>query len=318
MKLFLLFSFSLLVALANGQKIDNTSSFRDIQSESYIRMNYENDLFASQDKNYTQGYSFDLVLPILSKNPINYLFLHLKDDKRKAGIAFEHIGFTPKNYDELQIQQGDRPFAAVAMLKSFSISVNEASKQRIASHLSVGILGPAALGKEIQTGIHQLTGDLIPYGWSNQIENSFVLNYGIDYEKELLRIKDNFGLYANASGKIGNLYTNATVGFNTRFGLINNPYQFADLKPFLLYAYIQPLLTVVAYDGSLLGGILDDRSVYTVPKSEVNKLVGQLNYGIIMQFKSFYIEYSGTNITKEIKTLTPAAWGGIKLGYKLR
>lgn len=318
MKYFFLFLFVFMSLWTTAQKIDNMASYRELQSERYFRVNYDNDFFGAQDENYTQGYSFELVTPALVKNPINKIFLNLNGDKRRVGIVFKHIGFTPNQYEKLDIQVGDRPFAAAAMLKSFSISTNSETKQRFASHFSFGIMGPVAQGKEIQAGIHRLTGDRVPYGWIHQIENHFVLNYGVDYEKELVRVDDNFALYGNASGKIGTLFTNATLGFNTTFGLINNPYKTSNTnKTFQLYGYIQPLVSAVGYDATLQGGLIGDNSIYTIPASDVNRVVGQVNYGIVLQTKSLYLEYSRSNISKEIKTLFPAAYGGIKIGFRI-
>lgn len=317
MKLLLILLFTFSCVLVFGQKIDNTASYREISNENYFRVNYDNDYFAAQDENYTQGYSFELVTKALLKNPINKLFFHLKNDKRRAGILFEHIGFTPDQYDKFQIQENDRPFASAVMIKSFNVSMNEESKQRITSHFSFGILGPAARGAEMQTYIHRIIGDRTPNGWINQINNQVILNYGIEYEKELVRIKDYFGLYSNVSAKIGNLFTNSSVGLTTTFGLINNAYQTANPKKVLIYAYVQPLLTVVGFDGTLQGGIFKDESVYTIPSSDVNRIVGQLNYGFVFQTKGIYLEYSRTNITREIKTLNSASWGGIKIGFRI-
>jgi lipid A 3-O-deacylase len=92
-----------------SQKIDQTISFRDIQSDSYFRFNYENDYFAATDKNYTQGYSFELVLPVFEKNPTNHLFFIPKGTTTKYGLAIEHIGYTPNHYELPYIQFGDRP-----------------------------------------------------------------------------------------------------------------------------------------------------------------------------------------------------------------
>jgi lipid A 3-O-deacylase len=37
------------------QKIDNMASFRNIKSNSYFRVNLDNDYFTSSDKDYTGG-----------------------------------------------------------------------------------------------------------------------------------------------------------------------------------------------------------------------------------------------------------------------
>jgi len=300
-----------------GQKMDNTASFRAMQSNKYFRVNYDNDYFAAQDKNYTQGYSFEWVTPFLLKNPMDKIFFHLNYDERRAGIVFEHTGFTPSRYERLEIQEGDRPFAAAAILRSFTISTSAESKKKIISHFSFGIMGPAAKGKEIQTGIHKLTGDRVPLGWQNQIENHLVINYGVAYEQELVRVNDNFSLAANASAEIGNLYTNILMGFNTTFGLINNPYASESSRKFMLYGYVQPLVRLVGFDGTLQGNLLGDESIYTIPATDVNRIVGQLNYGIILQTKSLFLEYSRANISREIKTVDPAGWGGVKVGFRL-
>jgi hypothetical protein len=178
-------------------------------------------------------------------------------------------------------------------------------------------MGPAALGKETQTGIHRLTGSAIPQGWHNQIGNHFVVNYGVDFEKEWVRINNTFALYGNAAAKIGNLYTNASIGFNTRFGIVNDPYKILNSKKLLLYAYVQPLLTFVGYDGTLQGELFGKTSVYTIASRDMTRIVGQVNYGIALQMKNIYFEYSGTHISKEISSLTSASWGGIRIGVRL-
>ena len=52
-----------------AQKIDNFSSYHKINDSSYFRFHYDNDYFTSSDENYTQGYSFEIVLQDFKKNP---------------------------------------------------------------------------------------------------------------------------------------------------------------------------------------------------------------------------------------------------------
>ncbi len=314
MRIILVLSLLFICTISHGQKIDNLSSFREISGEVYFRINYDNDLFAQQDKNYTQGYSLEFVSPILSRNPINKLFFNLRNDNRKAGIVFEHLGFTPDKYDEVEIQEDDRPFAGAAYLKSFSISTNQESKQRLASHLSIGIIGPAALGKEIQTSIHEATNGRVPRGWDNQIQDHPIINYGIDYEKEMLRVSDYFNIAANGSAMVGNMYTKASVGFNSSLGLIHNPYKNDQQKKFKIYTYLHTTVSLVGYDGTLQGDLFSDNSVHVISANEISRIVGQVNYGFVLQTEYIYLEYYRSHITKEIASLGPASWGGIRLG----
>jgi hypothetical protein len=113
---------NLSLTICKAQKIDNLASFRDIKSTDYFRFNYDNDFFSGTDKNYTQGYSLELVAPSLKKNPINYLFYKPKDAEIRYGLAIEHIGFTPNKYELTGIQFGDRPYSTAIMLKSFMIA----------------------------------------------------------------------------------------------------------------------------------------------------------------------------------------------------
>jgi len=220
--LFIIFTVFLQTVI--GQKIDNTVAFRDIKSDNYFRFNYDNDFFTATDKNYTQGYSLELVAPCFKANPLNRLFYTPKDVETRYGLALEHIGFTPARFEFPEVQFGDRPFAAAIMLKSFMISTDSTKKNRFTSAFSLGLIGPGAFGKEMQVAIHTALDNKIPLGWRNQIKNDLVVNYEIGYEKQLVRYKDLVSLQANANAKVGTLFTNVSLGVNTTFGIINSPF----------------------------------------------------------------------------------------------
>ncbi|MGB7395109.1 MAG: lipid A deacylase LpxR family protein, partial [Pricia sp.] len=219
---------------AAAQKIDHTASFRDISSDSYFRFNYDNDFFAASDKDYTQGYNLELVASALEKNPLNILFLEPGGSFSKYGLSIEHLGFTPRQYQLPEIQLGDRPFVAAIMLKSFLVATDTIKKSRVTSSFSLGIIGPGAFGKEMQTGIHKLTGNKIPLGWRNQIKNDVVLNYRLVYEKNLWSYNDLFSLNPVAHVQLGTLFTHISTGISSSLGLINSPFT-ADKKGFRAY-----------------------------------------------------------------------------------
>ncbi len=301
-----------------AQKIDNLASFRNMESESYFRFNYDNDYFAATDKNYTQGYSFEFVAPFLIKNPVNHLFFRSESSSNRYGIAVEHIGFTPRNIESPEIQEGDRPFAAAIMLKSFLISTNSEKRSRFTSSFSLGSIGPGAFGKEMQVGIHKATGNVIPEGWRNQIRNDVVLNYEVGYEKQLFRYRNFFSVQSNSNLQVGTLFTNASVGFNSVAGLINSPFSSEEKqRKFQLYLYAQPLVKIVGYDATLQGGLFSNASPYTIPAGEVERFVGQINYGVVFKINNLYLEYTRTTINREFETGNSANWGGIKLGFGL-
>ncbi len=301
-----------------AQKIDNMASFRDIKSTHYFRFHYDNDYFTGTDKEYTQGYNFELVSPQFAKNPVNHLFIASKNSEFKYGLSLEHIGFTANNIASDQIQFDDRPFAAAIMLKSFFIATDTIHKSRIVSSLNLGIIGPGAFGGDMQTAIHRATGNTIPLGWYNQIKNDAVINYEISYEKQLIRFNNFFSIQGNAEVKIGTLFTNASTGFNATLGIINSPFTSTKNKNKLqLYCYSQPLLNIIGYDATLQGGLFNRKSIYTINNSAIERFTLQDNFGIVFQYRGLFLEYSRTFLTREFSYGSSAKWGGIRIGFIL-
>lgn len=301
----------------SAQKIDNMASFRDIKSDHYFRFNYDNDYFGSTDQNYTQGYNFEFVLPVLKKNPINYLFYIPKKSDVKYGLSLEHIGYTPVNIKSSEIQVGDRPFAAAIMLKSFTITTDTIAKSRFVSSLNIGLIGPGAFGKEMQVAIHEATGNTIPEGWQNQIKNDLVLNYELNYEKQIFRYNNLLAINFDSKLKLGTLFTNAAVGMNATLGIINSPFTAVNKKnKFQVYLFSQPQITVIGYDTTLQGGLFNTKSPYTIKSNDIERFTAQNNYGIVLQSKTLYFEYFLTQTTREFKTGDAAKYGGIKFGFK--
>jgi lipid A 3-O-deacylase len=311
--LFLVFLPDILFA----QKIDNMSSIRDIKSDSYFRFNYDNDYFSATDKNYTQGYSFELATPNFSKNPLNKLFYKPENLELKYGLCIEHIGFTPKYIASNKIQFDDRPFAAAIMLKSFLITTDSTRKYRFISSLNIGLIGPGAFGKEMQVAIHRATENTTPEGWHNQIKNDLVLNYELGFEKQLFRYRNLFSLQTNSTVRVGTLFSNLSSGINATFGIINSPFtSVSNPNKFCIYLYSQPIVNAIGYDASLQGGMFNNRSPYTISTTAIQRFTFQHNYGLVVQTKSMYFEYSRATITNEFQLGNFAKWGGIKIGFQ--
>lgn len=314
------YTISLLVlsVLSFAQRIDNTASFREIKSKHYFRYHYDNDYFTATDYFYTQGANFELVSPKLIQNPINKLFKQLKNGEQQYGLALEQMGYTPTSLKSDKILYNDRPFAAAVMLKSFLVSTNATHKTKLSSILSIGILGPYAFGKEIQTEIHKWISDEVPHGWQHQIKNDVILNYEIAHEKQLYRFDNLFALNSNAKLRLGTMNTNISGGLTTTFGKINSP--FTSLKNkngFQIYAYLQAFVTIIGYDASLQGGLINQKSSYIITNQNINRFTFQKNFGIVMQYKAIYLEYSRSELSKEFETGKPHKWGGFRIGFKL-
>jgi lipid A 3-O-deacylase len=72
----------------------------------------------------------------------------------------------------------DRPYAAV-LLGTISL-IQDTDTTRTALALGLGVIGPAALGREVQNGFHDLIGQGSINGWSTQIRNQPVIQLTAD------------------------------------------------------------------------------------------------------------------------------------------
>jgi lipid A 3-O-deacylase len=313
MKDFFLAVMLLSVTSAFGQRIENTSSYRNLGSDIYIRINYENDFFAMSDEYYSQGINLEFAAPAIQKFPLAKLLFRNKYLPTLTGIALEHQGFTPTNILTGDVLKNDRPYSSSLMLKTFSVVSNPHTNHRLATQFSLGVMGPWAMGKEIQIAIHEkINPDKVPKGWKNQVHNDVIINYKIYYEHGLW-IKRNFIVTAKSGGSLGTYITRLNSSFVFMGGIFDNPFQFATTrdKNFQIYLYAEPQLNLIVFDATLQGGVFNDRNPYTLDRNEISRLVFQQNAGLVIKIEDFTLEYSQTVMTREFKTGSPHSWGSI-------
>jgi len=298
------------------QKFTNTSSYRSFPEKNYFRLNFDNDFFAHSDDNYTQGISLEFVNPIFEKNPINFLFLN-SAAADQYGIALEQVAFTPEVISSKEIQYGNRPFAAALYIKFFKSELKTKEKTRWYSSFTTGVIGPLAYGKEGQSYIHEITDNWIPYGWENQLSNDVIINYEIKHEKQLWNLSDTFYLNSDSGIRIGTMYSDISAGVTGVLGLYKNGFNNSSgQRKFQIYGYANPKLYFVGYDATLQGGLFSN-SLYTLSSSEITRIKGQMDYGLVLKNKYFYIEYTLSIISKEFKMGKTENWGGFRLGITI-
>jgi lipid A 3-O-deacylase len=320
MKGIFLLTLVLLTYRASGQRISNTAIYRNVSSNRYFRIHYENDYFSTTDIYYTQGINTEYVNPAIGNYFTSKLLVRSGSKEAKFGIALEHEGFTPTSISHPEILVGDRPFASCLFLKTFSTVNDSARRARISSSLSTGAIGPIAHGKEMQETIHRWINDDQPLGWENQIRNDLILNYELEYEHGLLASSDYFSLLGKVGARAGTLNTKAFTGVMLMAGLFDDPFtNFSKQKrKNQVYLYAEPLMNIVAYDATLQGGLFNKSGPYTISSNEITRLVFQGNIGIVFKIKALQLEYFQSYLTKEFKTGGTHLWGGIRIGWYLR
>ncbi len=323
---FVILCFCLKGPFAVAQAIDNMASFRMMTAEKYIRFHYENDYFTATDYYYTQGINIEMVDPSFRKFPLTKILIAPRNGTRQFGISVEHNGYTPTSIESNEILYGDRPFAAALMLKTFSMTGDSARHYRITSSLSLGVIGPAAGGYEMQKSIHSWIRGTEPMGWQYQIENGLVINYELGVEKNLLQIGKGFLMNGFVNAHAGSVNTKVSSGFVLMAGRMNSSItsifskekrRYAQKEQVSFHVYLQPMINAVGYDATLQGRLFNHSSPYTISSDQIERFTLQANYGAVLLYRRVYLEYFKTIISKEFETGLYHRWGGIRIGVKL-
>ena len=216
-----------------------------------FRFKTDNDLYASKEKDryYTSG--IFLTYSYLSKN---------KNEKFAKTIFEWEIGqqmYSPFNAMVPDISLHDRPFAGY-LYGSFGMHRVYKNNQILKTTLQVGVIGPAAFGKELQDFIHALYGYKKAVGWEHQIKNGLGININVTYSQFLAKDASNhFDITWINSAKAGTIFTNISSGFFARIGIVP----------------LQKMMNSIAFDTSLNNGSTDykrEREVFLYAKTTFN------------------------------------------------
>jgi len=205
---------------------------RDDFSLERFNLYFENDIFDQTDRDYTNGVKFSAIYRV---NTEVYAWLRppLVNDASKNHFVTLSLGqeiYTPDDTSLEIPDPNDRPYAGWLY---FGFALHQADAYQADSlELQLGVVGPAALGEEIQNGIHKLTGSHIAQGWDYQLHNE--LGVVLAYKHRWRYVSDTlfWGINADAvpfvGGALGNVHTYANGGATMRIGW-NIPEDFGKL-----------------------------------------------------------------------------------------
>ena len=190
----------------------NSVLFSQEKFSKEFRILSNNDLYTSvvNDKYYSNGLFLS--------------FKYLSDKKseklQKKILEWEvgHEMYTPWNAITRNINQHDRPFASY-LYGSFSYNFVYKNHQNLKTTLQVGLIGENAFGRELQNFVHDIYGFREAVGWDFQIKDAFAINLNANYVKHLgMDSSKTFDFNVIGNGRIGTVYTDASVGFLSRIG----------------------------------------------------------------------------------------------------
>ncbi|MEO6687109.1 MAG: lipid A-modifier LpxR family protein [Dyadobacter sp.] len=125
-------------------------------------------------------------------------------------------------------------------------------------------------------------------------------------------------LNTNSGIRLGTLSDKIQGGATLTIGRFDSPFQNREKRiknNYQLYFYTQPLVSLVGYDATMQGGIINRSSPYTLTSGQIKRFTFQNSYGVILSLRNLYVEYYRTYLSKEFETGRTHKWGGLKIGF---
>lgn len=195
------------------------------ESDGVLSLVIENDSFDGGDGHYTNGFELRWVggpgaAAELPQRLASWFPLWPEAAAVRPTLSFGQKIFTPCDTSFSMTQPGDRPYAGFLFLSGGLVAETEGQVDQL--ELTLGLVGPAALGEEVQKLAHDIAGFDSPSGWDGQIQNeaAVMLTYQRSWpgllSAELLGV--GVDLTPHAGAALGNVYTYANAGAMLRLG----------------------------------------------------------------------------------------------------
>jgi hypothetical protein len=304
----------------------------------------ENDsLYFDSDRHYTQGLRLSYLGPDVAADsfwakPFDFLdsFLPIfpgdaKERSRRYALSLGQSIFTPDDIHVSPAPPDDRPYAGWLYAGA---SLLQDSDRRTLDHLELqlGVIGPAALGRQVQNGWHEFININKAEGWDSQLHNEpgVVLSYERKWRVPLLGGGSaGIDVIPELGGSLGNIFTYGEAGALLRFGknlqadygpvrirpaLSGTDYFNADYLDgdFGIYGFVGVQGRAVGRNVFLDGNTFEDS-----PSVDKNIFVGDVQAGVSMFWSSAVrLDFSVVGRSKEFEGQeTPDVIGTAALSF---
>lgn len=169
---------------------------------------------------------------------------------------------------------------------------NTGSASRIG--FDIGCFGPCAGGARTQAQLHRLLKQPLPQGWSSQLKQEWGVVLSGEWSPARWVIAKHVDVQPRAKARFGNIFTDASVEANLRFGeLCDLPEQVAS------FGFLRGEAKAIGYDATLQGGYFNDQSL----SIHSRRSVGELELGYQWRSTNFGIYASVIRRSSEIQEL---------------
>lgn len=337
---------ALALALVVGASGDLAAKGGDSDDgQGIITFQIENDVIAGTDRNYTNGGRLTYLSPEVtpehwSGRAAAALPTFGYGDKVRYSFSLGQSMFTPEDTGEETLIVGDRPYAAWLYGRAAVLFYDDArddagdlvsTGQLQTLAVDLGIVGPWALGEEVQNNFHNLIGVEEAEGWANQIENEpgIMISYESAWRNALqFPSFGDFGVefMPHLGVTLGNVMTYGAVGGSARIGF-NLPDDFGPPR-------IQPSLPGSGFfrpsDGVgfyFFGGVesravarnifLDGNSFRDSHSIDRNYFVGDAQFGAAVTYGDVRLTLAQVLRSPEIEGSATDRFASLSLSYRL-
>ena len=304
--------------------------------DNFFTFTFENDLFGSgTDENYTNGvrlgyFKLGAEIPEFIKNIANMIPTFGINQTTSVFYSIGQNLYTPENITARVHDPDDRPYAAFLYGSAGLMSVSRDHIDEV--ELTLGVVGPAALGRQVQETVHDLIDADDPSGWDEQLENelgvivSWQRRWPETHQKELgdflLRGQPHIAL------SLGNVYTYAGAGYSvqfvpTKFRWQGDPSRVRPAVPGTGFFYVPEKrfawsLFASGETRAIARNIfLDGNTFETSPSVDKEHFVTDLAGGVSFIYGRARLSYSLNWRSREFDNQDdPSLFGAISLGYR--
>lgn len=293
-----------------------------------IQLVVENDMWAGTDRYYTNGIKFGVGRQFeLLREPAEALLRRLAPERQlpavkgdlEFGLFLGQNLYTPRNIRIAAPQPLDRPWAAWLYLGGVAQRVTGDRLDTV--EVDLGVVGPAAAGRLVQTEWHKLIGVATPQGWNNQApsEPAFLVSY---LQKRRYGW-DSLDVVPHAGVTVGTVMTLARAGAVLRVGRHLSGFGVDTIEPggVLLqngrrrggdewYGFVGVDHRLVAYNIFLDGDVF-----HSGPSVERRPHVYDLTMGLAARVGMFRL--SVTRVRRSEEFYTAASRGGTQFFHSI-
>ncbi len=298
---------------------------------------YENDLIGSgEDQYYTSGVRLGYIdigaeFPSFAYHLADLIPTFTINDTSSIFYSIGQNIYTPQDITQRAQGEDDRPWAGYLYASMGMVTFTDDHTDEL--ELSLGVVGPSAMGEQAQKFIHRhLTDSPMPKGWSNQLKDEPALTLGWQrawpsfYSADAGFLVTTVSPYVGAT--VGNVYDFVNGGISVRISPSSEKWQDVPMR-------VRPAMPGTGFfelpekrwSWYLFGGLegraiarnifLDGNTFRDSDSVDKEYFVGDANIGAALTYDQMRFSYTFVYRTKEFETQDDnTMFGALSVGYR--